>query len=137
MIRQNFCPKCQQITNQKTTKGLNNVVTRCEQCLTTLNVEYKARKPLQNVSKKQAKRNRELAKIEPPPDNRCQSCGELPDFRGLAKHHKIFRSHGGSDTMECKYSHVSQYQNQFKLQEKIDRRNKRIARQGNTGVTLL
>jgi hypothetical protein len=29
--------------------------------------------------------------------------------------------------MNCKYSHVSQYQNQFKLQENIDRRNKRIA----------
>ena len=39
--------------------------------------------------------------------------------------------------MNCKYSHVSQYQNQFKLQETIDRRNKRIARQGNTGAMIL
>jgi hypothetical protein len=39
--------------------------------------------------------------------------------------------------MNCKYSHVSQYQNQFKLQETIDRRNKRITRQGNTGAMIL
>lgn len=49
------------------------------------------------VSKKQAKRNHELAKIEPPSDGRCEECHRLPDFRGLAKHHKLFRSHGGKD----------------------------------------
>jgi hypothetical protein len=32
-----------------------------------------------------------------------------------------------NNCMECKYSHVSQYQNQFKLQATIARRNKRIA----------
>jgi hypothetical protein len=32
-----------------------------------------------------------------------------------------------TDCMNCKNSHVSQYKNVFKLQETIDRRNKRIA----------
>ena len=26
----------------------------------------------------------------------CEDCGQLPDFRGLAKHEKVFRSHGGN-----------------------------------------
>ena len=39
--------------------------------------------------------------------------------------------------MNCKHAHVSQYENEFKLREIIDRRNKRIARQGNTGATIL
>lgn len=55
------------------------------------------RSPIRKVSTKQAKRNRELTKIPPPEDGRCQKCGQLPDFRGLSKHHKIFRSHNGSD----------------------------------------
>jgi 5-methylcytosine-specific restriction endonuclease McrA len=56
------------------------------------------RKPIKKISSKQAKRNKELANIPPPLDGRCQNCGNLPDFRGLAKHHLIFRSHGGKDT---------------------------------------
>lgn len=28
----------------------------------------------------------------------CESCHKLPDFRGLSKHEKVFRSHGGSPT---------------------------------------
>lgn len=58
------------------------------------------RTKIKPVSKKQAKRNHELAKIEPPSDGRCQECHELPDFRGLAKHHKVFRSHGGKDNKD-------------------------------------
>jgi 5-methylcytosine-specific restriction endonuclease McrA len=58
------------------------------------------RTPLRKVSKKQAKRNRELAKIPPPEDGKCQQCHELPDFRGLAKHHIILRSRGGSDSRD-------------------------------------
>jgi hypothetical protein len=46
---------------------------------------------------------------------------------------------GGScleNCINCKHAQRSQYKNMFKLQETIDRRNKRIARQG-TGVTIL
>jgi len=57
-------------------------------------------KPINKISKKQAKRNRELSKIQPPDDGRCEQCGQFPDFRGLAKHHKIFRSQGGSDNRD-------------------------------------
>jgi len=39
--------------------------------------------------------------------------------------------------VNCKHAHVSQYQNQFKLREIIDRSNKRMTRQGNTGATIL
>ena len=51
------------------------------------------------ISKKQAARNKELAKIPYPADGRCQNpeCRKLPDFRGLAKHHVKWRSLGGSD----------------------------------------
>jgi len=109
MIRQDYCPKCQQITSQKTVTMFTVTVTTCQQCSTTLKFEYpprkifqavKARKSINRVSPKQAKRNRELAKIEPPPDGKCQNCGKSPDFRGLAKHHKTFRSHGGKDTLD-------------------------------------
>jgi 5-methylcytosine-specific restriction endonuclease McrA len=55
---------------------------------------------IKKVSKKQAKRNRELAKIEEPIDGRCQNCHDLPDFRGLAKHHIKLRSRGGKDNPE-------------------------------------
>jgi hypothetical protein len=41
-----------------------------------------------------------------------------------------------ANCMNCRHAHVSQYKNESKLQETIDRRNKRIARQG-TGVTIL
>ena len=53
--------------------------------------------PLRKVSTGQRRRNTELAKIEPPLDGRCENCHQLPDWRGLAKHHKIFRSHNGGD----------------------------------------
>lgn len=50
---------------------------------------------IKKVSRKQAKRNRELAKIPVP--EVCSDCGKTPDFRGLAKHHIILRSRGGKD----------------------------------------
>ena len=56
--------------------------------------------PLKKVSAKQAKRNYELNKIEPPKDGLCQECRQPPDFRGLAKHHIILRSRGGKDTQD-------------------------------------
>lgn len=56
--------------------------------------------PIRKVSPKQAKRMRELAKIPPPIDGKCQNCGKPPDFRGLAKHHIRFRSLGGKDNRD-------------------------------------
>ncbi|MDD4876753.1 MAG: HNH endonuclease signature motif containing protein [Dehalococcoidales bacterium] len=64
----------------------------------SFNSTLRANKGLKPVSKKQAKRNGELAKIEPPIDGKCQNCHELPDWRGLAKHHKTKRSQGGQDS---------------------------------------
>ncbi len=61
-------------------------------------VGLKRTSTLRKQSKKQQKRNRELALIPPPLDGKCQKCGNAPDFRGLAKHHLTFRSHGGKDT---------------------------------------
>ena len=60
----------------------------------------KAHKPINKVSKKQKLRNEILAAIKPPKDNRCQKCGQFADFFGLQKHHKIFRSQGGTDDLE-------------------------------------
>ena len=57
----------------------------------------RAKTPINKVSKRQAKRNRELAKMLPPEDGKCQKCQKVPDFRGLSKHHVIFRSRGGTD----------------------------------------
>ena len=48
-------------------------------------------------SDKQKERIRQLAQIEPPKDGKCQECKKLPNWRGLAKHHKIHRSQGGGD----------------------------------------
>lgn len=56
----------------------------------------RSKKSLQKL----AKRNKELSKIPYPSDGRCQECGGLPDWRGLAKHHIVFRSHGGGDEKE-------------------------------------
>jgi hypothetical protein len=57
------------------------------------------RKPykIKQVSNKQLKRNRKLSQIKPPGNGLCQNCKKLPDFRGLAKHHKVFRSQLGND----------------------------------------
>ena len=53
---------------------------------------------MKKVSEKQAKRIKNLAKIQPPKDGLCTRCHEMPDFRGLAKHHKLSRAQGGKDT---------------------------------------
>jgi 5-methylcytosine-specific restriction endonuclease McrA len=58
------------------------------------------RTPLRKISDKQKERNKKLAQIEPPADGRCQECGNLPDWRGLSKHHKLFRSKGGTDKLD-------------------------------------
>ena len=55
------------------------------------------RKPLNKLSPKQKTRIMKLAQMLPPEDGLCQSCRQKPDFRGLAKHHKAFRSQGGND----------------------------------------
>lgn len=56
--------------------------------------------PIRKVSKKQAKRNKLLAEIPMPEDGKCQNCHNLPDFRGLQKHHIQLRSLGGKDNPE-------------------------------------
>ena len=53
---------------------------------------------MKKVSAKQAERIKKLAKIQPPKDGKCTRCHELPDFRGLHKHHIIPRARGGKDT---------------------------------------
>ena len=63
-------------------------------------VPLKSHKPINRVSKKQAKRNRTLANIAPPADGLCEKCHNPPDFRGLAKHHKQKRSNCGSDNRD-------------------------------------
>jgi 5-methylcytosine-specific restriction endonuclease McrA len=45
------------------------------------------------ISKQESKLRQELL-IES--NGLCQNCGQLPDWRGLSKHEKVFRSHGGS-----------------------------------------
>ena len=48
------------------------------------------------VNKKQAKKNRELARTKSSlVVDRCHACGDLPDFRGLSVHHIKKRSQGG------------------------------------------
>ncbi len=58
----------------------------------------RARKGLNKISDKQRRRNIELAKIKPPTDGLCEECKQKPDWRGLVKHHRVFRSHSGVDT---------------------------------------
>ncbi len=60
-------------------------------------VPLKAKTPMNKMTAKQERRNRQLAKISPPEDGRCQVCHNLPDFRNLVKHHLVFRSRGGRD----------------------------------------
>ena len=47
--------------------------------------------------KEQAVVNSELTKIA---NGHCMRCGARPDFRGLQKHHKTFKSQGGKNTVE-------------------------------------
>ncbi len=60
-------------------------------------IPLRARKGLNKMSDKQQKRNAELAKIKPPSNGLCEECKQKPDWRGLAKHHIVKRSHNGSD----------------------------------------
>lgn len=57
----------------------------------------KRTKPMKKASATQRKRNAYLRTIIPPADGLCKRCHKTPDWRGLAKHHKKFRSHGGTD----------------------------------------
>ncbi len=61
-------------------------------------VGLKSRKPLNKVSPKQRDRSYILSQIKPPEDGLCQNCHKQSDFRGIAKHHKQFRSDGGDDS---------------------------------------
>lgn len=58
------------------------------------------RSPIKRVSAKQAAKNRELNKLEAPMDLRCEICNEMPDWRGLSRHHIKKRSQGGDNNKE-------------------------------------
>lgn len=60
----------------------------------------RARTMLKRMSKKQIARTKTLAKLKPPSDGLCEECHQKADWRGLAKHHKVFRSHNGNDTAD-------------------------------------
>lgn len=65
------------------------------------------------ISDKQKERNRQLAQIKPPINGRCQWCGNLPDWRGLSKHHMQFRSDCGGDDISnlvwlCAICHIDE-----------------------------
>ncbi len=55
------------------------------------------RSPIKKISEKQKRRVEKLMQMKPPDDGLCEECGLKPDFRGLQRHHKVFRSLGGSD----------------------------------------
>lgn len=57
----------------------------------------RARKSINKMSNKQKGRIVTLSKITQPEDGRCEQCHQLPDFRGLTKHHIVRRSHCGND----------------------------------------
>jgi 5-methylcytosine-specific restriction endonuclease McrA len=60
------------------------------------------RTPIRRISEKQVEINKILHSLDSayPGDSKCQKCHNLPDFRGLVKHHKVFRSRGGEHTKE-------------------------------------
>lgn len=60
----------------------------------------KSKKPMNKISAKQKLKNKELARINPPEDGLCENCHRPPDFRGLQKHHIVFRSKNGNDTRD-------------------------------------
>ncbi len=53
---------------------------------------------MKQISVKQAKRNRVLAKIKPPADGKCEKChGKNQDWRGISRAHTKRRSDGTDD----------------------------------------
>jgi 5-methylcytosine-specific restriction endonuclease McrA len=60
-------------------------------------------KRISDKRKKQLLAEKELKeKLLERSDGHCECCGELPDWRGLSVHHKIYRSQGGkSDLDNC------------------------------------
>lgn len=47
-------------------------------------------------------------------NGRCERCKQLPDFRGMHKHHKKHRSQGGKDDMKniillCAKCHAAEH----------------------------
>ena len=61
-------------------------------------------KKINPVSKSQKKKNTLLCEqrkiLLSKANDLCQICNNLPDFRGLAVHHKQFRSKGGNHDLE-------------------------------------
>jgi 5-methylcytosine-specific restriction endonuclease McrA len=67
------------------------------------NLTFKKRKPIKQMSEKQKVKNKTLSEqrkiLLSKSDGTCSVCGNLPDFRGLQVHHKIFRSKGGKNNI--------------------------------------
>ncbi len=60
--------------------------------------------PIRKVSTKKAQQKRLEDKVRSELLERCEGhcmdCGGWPDWRGLALHHKIFLSHGGTTDLD-------------------------------------
>jgi hypothetical protein len=60
------------------------------------------RSPIRRISNKKMHQNKEerilIEKLMERCHGKCESCGHIPDWRGLSKHEIIFRSHGGDPT---------------------------------------
>jgi len=61
--------------------------------------KLKAKKPINQMSSGKYKQTKAEQKLKQELLIRCKGlceiCGKLPDWRGLSKHEKVFRSHGG------------------------------------------
>lgn len=67
----------------------------------------KARKKIKPIGKERYKQNQKEKELKQKLLERCkglcENCHQPPDWRGLSKHEKIFRSHGGNplDELNC------------------------------------
>ena len=66
--------------------------------------ERATRAGIKQLGKKGLKDKKEMAAITPALKAKskgvCMRCGKPPDFRGLSKAHKTFKSQGGANTVE-------------------------------------
>ena len=67
---------------------------------TTYSTFNKPRAKIKPVSKKRVKIKKQEIKLSQElleqSNGLCMNCGQLPDWRGLSKHEKVFRSQGGN-----------------------------------------
>jgi len=71
--------------------------------------QLKSQKPINKISAKQKVKNKQQEEVkqqlieqmlEKDGYLHCSNCGRNFDFRGGAPHHKIFKSHGGENSVE-------------------------------------